>query len=588
MAEVEFRAWPVGELDRVFPMDMPPERPGRGWELCAARGEYVTLQVGVRTGAALKDVTVRLETLRRGGESISTEGARVRWAGLVPVPQESFDPAAAERPEYVPGWYPDPLLEGAPWTGSNPPRSAAAHVTLRVPEGAAPGRYRGEVTVLCGGELRTRMGVWLEVWPFAIPRRPSFHVTNWFHPDCVTKWHRCEAWGERHWKLLGLYAETMAAYRQDTITTPTLIGNFHNSDPMTLVEARRGWDGEYGFDFRRLERWVKLFDGHGFRLFEMWHLASQARGEFAPRFPVHDERKGKTVWVEKLPVLSAEYRKVVGGFLRELSRWLDRRGLSERFLLHVYDEPRKETWPHYAKVSAFFREHAPRLRHIDAISTSEIITQFGADIDIPVPLTPHLGDDAYYAERARAGRLPVWWYTCCGPAGRYANRFVNQPLIANRILFWQSFVYGIKGYLHWGYNFWHRCYQHESGWPGISDYADHTLANPYREHPPRWAVGDAAIVYPHPRWWEERGPIGSLRYEAQRAGLQDYELLRRLGRVAEGPRTRAAGARARRLLARVRGPLAGSLTEFSRDGEGLLATRREIGRCVAANEGEDG
>lgn len=583
MPEPKLNVWPVDECSRVFPNDAPPRRPARDWDLCAARGEYVTLQLGVRTEAALKEIEVTVGFLRSGAAVISAEAVQVRWAGLVPLPQDAFDPVCSERPDLIPGWYPDPLLEQAPWAGAKPPRSAAAHLTLRVPERASPGRYRGAVTVACQGKRRARIPVSLEVWPFAIPKKPTFHVTNWFQADCVTKWHRCEPWSERHWKLLDLYAATMAAYRQDTITTPTLIGNFHNSDPMTLVDAVRRKDGAYRFDFRRLARWVKLFDRHGFRFFEMWHLAAQAHGKTAPRFAVYDERKGRAVWHESLVVLSPEYRRLVGSFLRELSIWLDRRGLSERFLLHVYDEPKKETWPHYARVSAFFRENAPKLKHIDAISSSGIITEFGADIDIPVPLTPHLGDDTYYQQRAKAGKKPVWWYTCCGPAGRYANRLVCQPILTTRIMPWQSFVHGISGYLHWGYNFWHRCYQQESGWPGISDYADHNLLNPYREHPPRWAVGDAAIVYPHPRWWEEHGPVGSLRYEALRAGLQDYELLLMLRKVADHPRTPAVGAKARRLLKAVRGPLAGSLTEFTRDGKRFMAARREIGHCIAAN-----
>jgi hypothetical protein len=577
------QAWPVEEGARVFPSDDPPRRPARGWDLCAARGEVVTFQIGIKAGFSLADLQIALDPLRKGAEAIPAEAAQVRWVGLVPVPQDAYDPASSERPANVPGWYPDPLLEQPPWTGFNPLRSAAAHVTLRVPARAVPGRYRGSVTLTRQGKRCARLPLTLEVWPFSLPKRPGLHVTNWFHPDCVTKWHRCEPWGARHWKLLDLYAATMTEYRQDTIITPTLIGNFHNSDPMTLVDAIRNKDGEYRFDFRKLERWVALFDRHGFRLFEMWHLASQARGTHAPRFPVFDEKKGKTVWLEKLVVLSPEYRKLVGGFLRELSRWLDRRGLSDRFLLHVYDEPRKETWPHYAKVSAFFREHAPALRHIDAISASDIITEFGADIDIPVPLTTHLEDDAYYRERARAGKKPVWWYTCCGPAGRYANRFVCQPSLATRIMPWQAFVHGISGYLHWGYNFWHRCYQDGSGLPGVNVYADQVLLNPYLEHPPRWAVGDAAIVYPHPRWWEDRGPVGSLRYEAHRAGLQDYELLLKLKHVSEAPRSPALGVTARRLLKAVRGPLAGSLTEFTRDGRRLALVRREIGNCVANN-----
>jgi hypothetical protein len=244
-------------------------------------------------------------------------------------------------------------------------------------------------------------------------------------------------------------------------------------------------------------------------------------------------------------------------------------------------------WAHYAKLSRFYHDHAPKLRHIDAISASELITGFGADIDIPVPCTPHLGDpDGYYLNRAREGRQPVWWYTCCGPAGRYANRFVYMPLINTRMIHWQSYAFGISGYLHWGYNFWHRVGQNASGWPGINGYADYTLVNPYREHCPLWPVGDCCIVYPDPRWWEDHGPISSLRYEAMRAGLQDYELLRMLdGLVAQGGQRKGAAAeaaaRGRRLLKAIRGPIAGSLTEFTRDKDKLLRARQAVGDCIA-------
>jgi hypothetical protein len=237
-------------------------------------------------------------------------------------------------------------------------------------------------------------------------------------------------------------------------------------------------------------------------------------------------------------------------------------------------------------LSAFFRQHAPKLKQIDAISQSDLITRFGADLDIPVPLTPHLKDDAYYQQRAKVGQQALWWYTCCAPVAPYANRFVALPLLATRMLSWQAFTFGIGGYLHWGYNYWHRAMQHESGWPGVSVYADGTLVNPYREHAACWPVGDAAIVYPHPRWWEDHGPISSLRYEAHRAGLQDYEMLRMLQAVAERPKTPAIGAQARKLLARVRGPVAGSLTEFTRDSALLLRLRRAIGACLAADSEE--
>jgi hypothetical protein len=579
MEQLGLSVWPVDSLSRVFPDDSPTK--AAGWDLAAARDEYCTFQLGLRYEGPLRDMELTPSSLRCGKAEISHEAIQVRWVDVVPVgPQSTFSSAGAERPEPFPGWYPDPLLDSLQWDDYAPRRATAGHLTLRIPADAAPGHYRGKITVRAQGKKRAELALSLQVWPFAMPR-PTFHVTNWLHLDCVTMWHRCQAWSPRHWQLLELYARDMAEHRLNVISTPTLFGNFHNFDRMTLVDVTRRRDGGYRFDMSRLDRWVKLFDRHGFELFEMWHFASQAHGRLAPGFGLYDEAKGKRVWYDQLSTNSPVYRKLTGDFLRELSAWLEKRGLSDRFLLHVFDEPEKEAWGHYAKLSSFFRRCAPQLRHLDAISTSELITQSGADIDIPVPLTEHLDGDEYYEARACAGREPVWWYTCCGPSAPYANRFVSMPLINTRLLHWQAYLYGISGYLHWGFNFWHRTWQGPTGF----NYADEVLANPYREAQARWSVGDACIVYPHPRWWEDRGPVGSLRYEAMREGLQDDALLRLLDSLlkepAAGPGRRAAVARGKRLLGRVKRDIAPDLTHFTRDAELLLGTRRDLGECVA-------
>lgn len=581
--------WPQCGLSRVFPLDAPPRGAralaAAGWQLCAAGGEFVSFQLGLWTEANLSDIEISPTPLRSGRHEIESSAIRVRWTGLVPVPIVSFDVEGAERPDYVPGWYPDPLLD-APvargFTGTEANRATAVHFTLRVKRGTPPGIYRGGVTIRCGGKVRARTPLVVEIWPFRLPSRPTFHFTNWLQLDCITKWHRCAPWSERHWRLLNLYAKEMAEHRQNVVSTPTIIGNFHNSDPMTLVDITRKSDGGYCFDFRRLERWVRLFRGHGFELFEMWHLASQADGRYAPPFSFFDETRRARIERGRLSTDAAEYRKLIASFLPALTQWLERRDLTRHFLLHVFDEPAREHWPRYVKLSALFRKYAPDIRHLDAISASALITEAGADIDIPVPTTQHLDADEYYRRRARDGIEPLWWYTCCGPWGRFANRFVSMPLINTRILSWQAFTFGISGYLHWGYNFWHRIRQDASGWPGISGYADHTLVNPYREHGADWAVGDACIVYPPLEWWRDLAPVSSLRYEAMREGLQDYELLRMCDEHARKSDNPGAARNARRLLAAVRGPIAGSLTEFTRDAGLLLKTRREIGGCIAA------
>jgi len=131
-------------------------------------------------------------------------------------------------------------------------------------------------------------------------------------------------------------------------------------------------------------------------------------------------------------------------------------------------------------------------------------------MDVWVPQLNYLKDDfAHYQARQKAGE-EVWFYTCVFPQGEYANRFIEQPLVKTRLLHWINFRYGITGYLHWGYNHWTK-----------DDPVTHTT----RPHggPPYLPAGDPWIVYPG-----KNGPLDSLRHEAMRDGVADYELLAQL------------------------------------------------------------
>ena len=70
--------------------------------------------------------------------------------------------------------------------------------------------------------------------------------------------------------------------------------------------------------------------------------------------------------------------------------------------------------------------------------------------------------------------------------------------------------YGATGYLHWGYNW------AESPVPEIDTTWFVPAQGPTQS-------GDVCVVYPGPH-----GPRDSIRWEMQREGLQDYELLRLL------------------------------------------------------------
>ncbi|MBP5182447.1 MAG: DUF4091 domain-containing protein, partial [Lentisphaeria bacterium] len=117
----------------------------------------------------------------------------------------------------------------------------------------------------------------------------------------------------------------------------------------------------------------------------------------------------------------------------------------------------------------------------------------------------------------------LFLYTCCHPGGPWLNRLIDMELTRPLLLGWGCAFLGAEGFLHWGWNRYRR-YTKE----GLPPYQDpyevtapfHDDANPLPCLPP----GDTHIVYPGPG-----GAVyGSLRMEAQREGIEDWELIRLL------------------------------------------------------------
>ena len=87
------------------------------------------------------------------------------------------------------------------------------------------------------------------------------------------------------------------------------------------------------------------------------------------------------------------------------------------------------------------------------------------------------------------------------------NRSMDLPLTVSRVVLWMGALYRLSGFLHWGFNY----YIGEDIW--------HSACCPHKGA--LLPAGDAHIVYPG----DNGGPWRSMRFEAQRGGAEDYELL---------------------------------------------------------------
>ena len=113
-----------------------------------------------------------------------------------------------------------------------------------------------------------------------------------------------------------------------------------------------------------------------------------------------------------------------------------------------------------------------------------------------------IGEDRFAAYKAAGDEL--WWYVCVIPQDPFANFFVNYQGEDSRALFWQQYMYDIDGCLYWAVNYW----------PG----------NEWRTADNDFYSGDGTLLYCGQRF-KINAPIGSIRMEYIRDGIEDFEYL---------------------------------------------------------------
>lgn len=519
-------AWPVDALIKVFPGDQAPARPAPVPEVRAARNQHVTLQVALRASARLDTVNAECRPLEGPTGTLAAD-VRMNAVGLVVVGSRTDDVPADELVGEAPGWYPDPLLD-LPLT-LEPGRTRAVWVTIHVPQDAPAGLYRSAIVVRHEGRELARVPLGLRVTAAEVPSEHTLRVTNWFRADDrhTKQFYGAAQFSEPWWTLLANFARVMAAYRQNAVLTPTL----------DLLELLPG-EGDPRFGFDRFDRWVETFQRAGaIGFIEGEHIVGRAGGYDEPLVVPVLVREGEAVRKVDLPPDDPRVQRFLDGFLPALNRHLEEKSWKPIYLQHVLDEPHGSEPAAYARIAALARRHLPGVPTIDAIDAHDVPEALRDASDIWVPQLGRFDEQvALLAERQRAGH-EVWFYTCLFPRGRYMNRLMDLPLLKTRLLHWLNYRYSLTGFLHWGWNFW--------------------SPEPMKDTQPVINMnltllpsGDAFIVYP------DRARLSvfpSVRLEAMRAGIEDYEML-----VALARRDRAAAdALAREAVA--------SFTDYVRD-----------------------
>lgn len=348
----------------------------------------------------------------------------------------------------------------------------------------------------------------LEIIDALLPEQ-TLIFTNWFHTDCLATYYKVEVFSDEYWRIVENYLKIAREYGMNAVLTPlftppldTKIGG--ERPTVQLVDVTKTENG-YEFGFDKLEQWIAMCDRVGIKYLEMTHFFTQWGAKHAPKIVANVKGEQKKIFGWRTRAAGRKYGAFLDAFAQQLKRFIADKGISERCFFHVSDEPNKAFLRHYKKASAIVQRNFGNFPIVDALSDFDFYSK--GLIKLPIPANNHI-------EPFIGNVDELWTYYCCAQNNKYvANRFFNMPSQRNRILGYQLYKYNVKGFLHWGFNYWFTQYSLKA-------------IDPYKvtDAGGAFAAGDSFVVYPG----ADGKPLSSLRLKVFYDAFQDMRALQLL------------------------------------------------------------
>ena len=477
-----FECYVVSDLVRIFEDGYNLPETQERLEIFGIRNEYLSAQCVIKANQDLHNVTVSLGPLKHVLLSTVIPADDLEWnfVGSIPIEENTPKYRKTDLIRTAPAKFPDYLAEDRK-VFLKKGDYKAVYLTIKIPHNVEAGYYEGAVTIQTD-EAEISLPLSLKLYPLTLPDERHLMVTEWFTTGNFRKFHDIDnSDSERFYEMLRLYAENMAEHRQNVFRVS-----------LNLITCMQAEDGSLKFDFSKFDKWSNTFWETGrMNLLETGFVARFGEGGWSSKeivlrdFPARKESTNKRIMIPGKEFL-ARFLPVFENHLRE-------KGWLEKTVFHIADEPSNHNVMNWRDASEYVHQHAPALRRIDAIETTHCFDR----LEIWVPKLDHLATWHEIFESAQNQGYELWLYTVgIFQKGSYPNKTVDVPLIESRILHWLNYRFGLKGYLHWGFNQW----------------TDDPFTAPGRHR------GDGWHVYP-----KKDGLINSLRWEQMRNGIQDYE-----------------------------------------------------------------
>ncbi len=495
----------LSSMAKVF-LDEEPKNYAEINYLSAFKNEKAAFQFAFASDKALDDIFIEIP------ESLNAYR-------VLSVP--SVKAASEEADEYylrkTPGLYPDVLK---PYYNEEIRLPQNTWMSFFIEcENLSAGKHEIEIKIKNkNDEILADGRITVDIIDALLPEQTLIH-TNWFHSDSLATYYNVPVFSEKFWEIVENFIKTAAEHGINFILTPlftppldTKIGTERLT--VQLVKVKKTKDG-YEFGFENFKKWLDMCKRNGVKYFEMSHLFTQWGALHAPKIMAEVDGEEKRIFGWETDSTGEEYREFLTCLAPVLTKFLENEGVADCCYFHVSDEPGDKDIEVYGKLSTMIHElFGKKFKVIDALSEIEFYEK--GYVTRPIPSEQKIEDFV--------GKVPeLWTYYCCGPTDKYySNRFLSMPLQRTRIFGMQLYKYGVKGFLHWGYNFYFTQLSVRPVDPFAETDADCAFCS-----------GDAFVVYPAPdgKAW------ASIRLKAMNEAFQDMRALQLLEKLAGKEKT---------------------------------------------------
>ena len=374
------------------------------------------------------------------------------------------DPVAgiASAEDYItqePGLMPDILvpLEKTAGSFSVGIPNHSIWVRVDVPQDFAAGEYTVRITLdffRPNGELAEAMDqdMSIRVLSATMPEQ-KLTYTRWIYSDCIATTHHVEIFSEAHWQLIEKYIAAAADLGINMLLvpvhTPPLDTQVGIQRPCVQLVDIEKHGSTYRFSFEKFHRYIALCKKYNIRFFEIAHMYSQWGAKFAPNIMVTENGHSSYHFGWHTASDSAEYVDFLKQYIPAIRQALEEDDIQGRTYFHISDEPNLTNIDPYRAASQMIRPLIGKSRTLDAISNYDFYAHGlmecpVTDIQCIHDFLPHNVPDQ-------------WLYYCCNPRSGYPNSFLAQHSYLTRLLGFLMYKYQIKGFLHWGLNYYNGC-----------------------------------------------------------------------------------------------------------------------------------